>query len=91
MMTIPPEMIDFIHIANAKCTACVQEAKLNTGCTRQVALRDRSRCQTATSARRECPAARTTTAGPTGKVSPGHLVAADKGTLRTFGARSQDR
>jgi hypothetical protein len=27
MMTIPPEMIDFIHNANTTCTACVQKAK----------------------------------------------------------------
>jgi hypothetical protein len=28
-MTIPPEMIDFIHNANTTCTACVQKAKLD--------------------------------------------------------------
>jgi hypothetical protein len=27
MMTIPPELIDFIHIANMTCTACVQKVK----------------------------------------------------------------
>jgi hypothetical protein len=27
MMTLPPEMIDFIHNANTTCTACVQQAK----------------------------------------------------------------
>lgn len=27
MMTIPPEMIDFIHNANTACTTCVQKAK----------------------------------------------------------------
>jgi hypothetical protein len=27
MMTIPPEMIDFIHNTNTTCTACVQKAK----------------------------------------------------------------
>jgi hypothetical protein len=27
MMTIPPEMIDFIHIANATCTTYVQKVK----------------------------------------------------------------
>jgi hypothetical protein len=27
MMTIPLEMMDFIYIANAICTVCVQKAK----------------------------------------------------------------
>jgi hypothetical protein len=30
MMTIPSELIDFTHIANATCTACVQQVKPGT-------------------------------------------------------------
>jgi hypothetical protein len=31
MMTIPPEMMDFIHNANATCTKCVQQANQTRG------------------------------------------------------------
>jgi hypothetical protein len=72
MMTIPPEMIDFIHITNATCTVCVQKAKLSASADRPAV-------------------AAAAPVGSAGKVWPGRLVAADKGTLRWFGGRSQDR
>lgn len=41
MMTLPPEMIDFIHNANTTCTACVQQAKPENGLLSMGSLVDR--------------------------------------------------